>query len=87
MLPLHIPLLEPTHQVMFFSGTCLDEPLNVPVAVNCTCPPGCATAAAGLTVTEVSLLLPHPRVPKTARTVGSTQNVNRRIMEHPLLKT
>jgi len=87
MFPLHIPLLEPTHQVVFLSWTCLDDPLNVPVAVNCTCPPGkfCASAVAGLIVTEVSLLLPHPRAPKTAKRVkDTTAHLSLLIVEHPL---
>jgi hypothetical protein len=35
MFPLHNPLLEPTHQMMFANGTGLAEPLYVPIAVNC----------------------------------------------------
>ena len=52
MFPLHMPLLEPTHQVTVVSGTGFDESLNLPSAVNCTWPLGkfWASAVAGVIV-------------------------------------
>ena len=45
----------------------MEESLYVPLAVNCASPPALdATAVAGVTVTEVSLWSPHPKVHNTA---------------------